>query len=419
LLISGIVVACLLGYGKSVCVASSVDEQLFGGTSDDIAAQIIQTSDKGYAILGTTYSFGAGCADFWFIKLDQNKNPQWNLTYGGTQKETAKTVVQTSDDGYVIAGTTASFGLCNSSFWLVKVDSSGNFEWNQTYGTATSELDCMIQTNDKGYVMVGRVTKNSSSYVWLVKTDVNGNMLWNQTFSQGVSHAVVESSDGGYLFAGTLTLPNKDYTSDAWLIKTDPYGNMQLNQTYDLCELFDYATNLVQNSDGTYTFAGMTGAFYSHDLWVVNVNSTGSMVWNTFFDTKEAAYCTSLTQTTDQGYAAAATTDSFDIPDSSRYIILVKLDKNGNTQWNQTHNSFAYYQNVFVTQTNNQTYAIAATTKTEENTDYNILFFTTQNTGEPIPEFPTWTTLAIMLLAIPIAGTFYKTKLNNSGRELK
>jgi len=379
LLISVLVVG-LLGSTATVCASSFEHEQLFGGAQDDTAAQIIQTNDNGYAILGTTYSFGAGNADFWLIKVDQNKNPQWSKTYGGTQKDTANSLVQTNDGGYLLAGTTASFGLGNSSFWLVKVDPLGNLEWNQTYGTSTSELHCMIQTRDNGYVMLGTTTKNSTFFVWLVKTNENGNMQWNQTFLHGGVRTVVETSDGGFLLADSLTLPEKECASDAWLLKTDSYGNLQLNQTYDLCELFDYATNFVQNRDGTYTFGGMTGSFYSHDLWIVNVNSTGSMLWNTTFDTKENAYCTSLIQTNDQGYLLAATTNSFDLPDSDRYIVLVKLDQNGIVQYNQIHNSYDYYKNAYVTQTNNQNYALISTVKTQENTDYNILFFTTKET---------------------------------------
>ncbi len=408
LLISGFIVTCLLSCGITVGAIFN-DEKLFGGTSDDIAAQIIQTSDNGYAILGTTYSFGAGNVDFCLIKLDQNKIPQWDKTYGGNQADIATNLVQTTDGGYVIAGTTVSFGLGNSSFWLIKVDSLGNLELNQIFGTPNSELDCMIQTSDNGYLLVGTLTDNSTRFLWLVKTDQNGNQQWNQTVTQGRVKDAIQTDAGGYLFAGTVSLPENDYTCDAWLIKTDKFGNMQWNQTYDLCELFDYATCLVLNSDGSYTFAGMTGAFYSHDLWVVNVDQTGNVIWNCTFNTKETAYYTSLIKKDDQGYAVTGVTNSLDLQDSSRYLILVKLDQNGNVQYNKTHNSYGYYNNAFVTQTNNQNYAIAATTKTDENTDYNILFFTTQNCEDAIP--PMRFTSGVTLYS-PVNTTYSSKFLN-------
>lgn len=400
-----------MGNTATVCVASYTDEQLFGGDySDDNASQIIQTSDNGYAILATTY-YDAEHAYFWLIKLDQNKNYQWEMKCGGAPADTANTILQTIDGGYVIAGTTASHGLGNSSFWLIKVGSLGQWEWDQTYGTTISELDCMIQTSDNGYLLVGTTTDNATQYIWLVKTDENGNQLWNQTVIQGSAKDAVETDDGGYLLAGTIHLPEKEYASDAWLIKTDPYGNLEWDQTYDLCELFDYGVGLVRNSDGSYTFAGMSGAFYSHDLWVVNVDQTGNVIWNCTFNTKETAYYTSLIKTDDQGYAVTGVTNSLDLPDSSRYLILVKLDQNGNVQYNKTHNSYGYYKNAFVVQTNNQNYAIAATTKTDENTDYNILFFTTQNTEDPIPDLPESMTFTSGVTLYSPVNITYSSKL--------
>ncbi|MCW4021737.1 MAG: hypothetical protein NWF02_01040 [Candidatus Bathyarchaeota archaeon] len=414
LLISGFIVTCLLSCGITVGASSFNDEKLFGKSSDDIAAQIIQTSDNGYAILATTY-YDAEHDYFWFIKLDENKNLQWEMTCGGAQADTANTLLQTIDGGYVIAGTTASYGLGNSSFWLSKVGPLGQWEWDQTYGTTTSELDCMLQTNDNGYLLVGTTTENATQYIWLVKTDENGNQLWNQTVIEGSVKDAVETDDGGYLLAGTIHLPEKEYASDAWLIKTDPYGNLEWDQTYDLSELFDYGIGLVRNSDGSYTFAGMNGAFYSHDLWVVNVDQTGNVIWNCTFNTKETAYYTSLIKTDDQGYAVTGVTNSLDLPDSSRYLILVKLDQNGNVQYNKTHNSYGYYKNAFVTQTNNQNYAIAATTKTDENTEYNILFFTTQNTTQnsedPIPDSPESMTFTSGVTLYSPLNTTYPSKL--------
>jgi hypothetical protein len=94
--------------------------QTYGGPNADQAFYAVQTSDGGYAIAGWTESFGAGSADFWLIKTDSNSNMQWNQTYGGAGTEYGWSVIQTSDGGYAIAGSTESFGAGSYDFWLIK-----------------------------------------------------------------------------------------------------------------------------------------------------------------------------------------------------------------------------------------------------------------------------------------------------------
>jgi hypothetical protein len=97
----------------------------YGGVNDDYACSVVQTGDGGYAIAGYTNSFGVGKCDFWLVKTDGYGNVQWNKTYGGTGGDGASFVVQTNDGGYAIAGTTMSFGAGSHDFWLVKTDENG------------------------------------------------------------------------------------------------------------------------------------------------------------------------------------------------------------------------------------------------------------------------------------------------------
>ena len=98
----------------------------YGGTGDDVADALVQTSDGGYALAGYTKSFGAGSHDFWLVKTDSAGNAQWNKTYGGTSMDYATALVKTVDGGYALAGYTRSFGVGLNDFWLVKTDASGN-----------------------------------------------------------------------------------------------------------------------------------------------------------------------------------------------------------------------------------------------------------------------------------------------------
>ena len=186
LLISVFLVASLVLLGISTVSASSSPAmwvKLYGGSLDDEAAAIVQTGDGGYVIAGTTSSFGAGSADFWLIKTDADGNVQWNQTYAGPEADVAQAMVRTSDSGYVIAGKTNSFGAGDSDFWLIKVDSSGSMQWNKTYGQTTTEVaNFVIQTSDGGYTLAGYMENGTDNDGWLVKTDSSGNMQWNRKF---------------------------------------------------------------------------------------------------------------------------------------------------------------------------------------------------------------------------------------------
>ena len=150
--------------------------QTYGGTSFDEAYFLVETSDGGYAIAGSTYSFGAGGRDFWLVKTDANGVLQWSQTYGGTDSDVGYCVVETSDGGYALAGHTYSFGG-GIDVWLVKTDASGVVEWNQTYGGADFEFGyCVVETSDGGYAIAGMTESFGAGDFdfWVVKTDEYG-----------------------------------------------------------------------------------------------------------------------------------------------------------------------------------------------------------------------------------------------------
>ena len=253
--------------------------QTYGGTSDEGAFSVVQTADGEYVIAGYTTSFGAGGEDAWLVKTDVAGNMLWNQTYGGTGNDEALSVIQTSDGGYAIAGDTTSFGAGIVDFWLVKTDSAGNELWNHTYDkTSLDWVWSVVQTSDGGYAIAGSSGSSSDvglSDFWLVKTDSSGNMLWNQAYGGAYlenGFSVVQTADGGYIVAGeTGSFGAKDL--DVWLVKTDSAGNVLWNQTYGGVEP-DSAKSVVQTSDGGYAIAGMTESFDSRGVrnaWLIKV----------------------------------------------------------------------------------------------------------------------------------------------------
>jgi hypothetical protein len=267
-------------------------DRRYGGAGDGGATSLVATSDGGYAIAGYTYSSDTGSCDFLLVKTDELGNMEWNQTYGETDYkswESASAVVETSDGGYAIAGSTGVLpddlrALGWKDFWLVKTDAFGNMEWNRayTYWEYGDEVArSLVATSDGGYAIAGYQDTSWPNFL-LIKTDEVGNMEWKQTYGGGyidMASAVVETSDGGYALAGT-TKSFGAGNADFWLVKTDATGNMQWNQTYGGAG-DDGATSLVATSDGGYALAGLTYSFgdsngYS-DVWLVKTDEFGNI----------------------------------------------------------------------------------------------------------------------------------------------
>ena len=196
----------------------------YGGFRIEVAYSVIQTSDGGYAIAGYTTTYGAGKHDFWLVKTDSTGNLEWSRTYGGPESnEEAYSVIQTSDGGYLIAGE-KSDGDGEEDFWLVKTDSSGNLEWSRTYGGSGGDVArSVIQTSDGGYVIAGYTNSYGAGGFdfWLVKTDSSGNIEWSRTYGGPKSdeaRSVIQTLDGGYAVVG-LTQSYGAGMADFWLIK--------------------------------------------------------------------------------------------------------------------------------------------------------------------------------------------------------
>jgi len=312
----------------------------YGGASYDYAYSVVQTSDGGYAVAGCTFSYGAGYSDFWLVKVDAEGNALWNQTYGGTGNEEAHALVQTSDGGYAIAGYTESYGAGGYDFWLVKTDRDGYPQWNQTYGgVSTDYLHSMVQTSDGGYALAG-ITYIGGSYgeFWLVKTDENGDEQWNQTYGRADSDeafSVVQTSEGGYALAGRTYSYGEGY-NDFWLVKTDEEGNEQWNKTYGRSSQ-DCAYSVVQTSDGGYALVGHAylDGESNFDFWLVKTDSNGDAEWNVTYGGAGDDAAFSMAQTSDGGYALAGWTGSFGV--GYHDFWLVRTDLDGSEQWNKTY----------------------------------------------------------------------------------
>jgi ribosomal protein S11 len=273
-LLSVSLVAIFTQYAYAVTFAKT-----YGGT--DYAFSVQQTSDSGYIIAGTTRSFGAGNEDIILIKTDANGNIIWAKTYGGIDPDLAHSVQQTSDGGYILAGYTLSFGAGFYDAFLVKTDANGNIIWPKTYGGTYYDYAYSVQqTSDGGYIVAGYTYSFSAGDILLIKTDANGNIIWAKTYGGTYwdeAYSVQQTSDGGYIVAG-YTDSFGAGGSDIFLIKTDANGNVIWAKTYG-GTYYDYAYSVQQISDGGYIVAGYTYSFGAgyYDIFLIKTDANGEI----------------------------------------------------------------------------------------------------------------------------------------------
>lgn len=259
--------------------------------------EVIQTSDGGYAIAG--YTEGQ-CL---LLKIDSSGSREWSQTYGNGF---FSSLVQTADGGYALAGS----GDMN----FVKTDSEGNLEWSKNYTNSgvPFQINSVIQTSERGYVLVGCVSENlpSLEWDWIVKTNSYGDIMWSRTFglSRGnsIAQVILQAPYGGYILAANYNVSkldsggNMQWTSNAviassliktddggyllaagnggGLIKFDGEGNREWSNVYRFAGAkWSFLESVAQTGDGGYVLAGVTYPVYDGLGWVVKISENGTV----------------------------------------------------------------------------------------------------------------------------------------------
>jgi len=337
----------------------------FGGSGGDYAWSVQQTSDGGYIVAGETVSFGAGYTDIFLLKTDALGNLQWAKTFGGSSYDYARSVQQTSDGGYIVAGYTLSFGAGGYDVFLLKTDASGNLQWAKTFGGSSwDEARSVQQTSDGGYIVAGyTLSFGAGGDVFLLKTDASGNLQWAKTFggsSGDVAFSVQQTSDGGYIVAGVTLSFGAGY-EDVFLLKTDASGNLQWAKTFGGSD-YDRAYSVQQTSDGGYIVAGYTLSFGAggYDVFLLKTDASGNLQWAKTFGGSSYDYAWSVQQTSDGGYIVAGYTRSFGA--GGYDVFLLKTDASGNLQWAKTFGGSSLDEARSVQQTSDGGYIVAGYT---------------------------------------------------------
>jgi Secretion system C-terminal sorting domain len=296
----------------------------FGGDNEDNLFSAIQTTDGGYFLGGYSWSgvsgdksepfFGAN--DYWIVKTDSMGLMEWENTLGGVNFDEICTVIQTSDGGYLVAGTSDSWDSFDKSenciggkdFWIFKINSIGIIQWQNTIGGISDDrLHTVIKLNDNGYILggysfsdiSGDKTENSKglSDYWIVKVDSSGNIQWQKTIGGDLDdqlHSLNQTNDGGYILGGFSDsgisgdkTENQIGDKDYWIVKTDSLGNIQWQNTIGGSDI-DVINSVIQCDDYGYLVAGSSRSDISddkiennigfYDYWIVKFNEDHNLI---------------------------------------------------------------------------------------------------------------------------------------------
>ena len=349
-----------------------------GGSDIDELNDINASHDGGIIGVGRTFStdgdisINKGASDLWVIKLSSSGNMVWEKTYGGSGHEEAFSIIPTNDNGFIIGGYTSSndgdvaFTNGGNDYWIIKIDSSGNLMWEKTFGGFNGEkIKSIKQTYDNGYIMAGRtesvngdvtISYGNGDY-WIVKIDSIGNLQWQKSLggsSSDFAEAIYQVSDSGFIVNGYSLSNNIDVTGnngwyDYWVVKLDINGNIQWQKCYGGTG-GDFGYDLSFTTDGGYILAGysdsndgdVSGNHGIYDLWVIKIDSIGNLIWQKCLGGTAYEHWTSRIQSFNNGYhVLSIQSNSIDGDVSGNhgggdYWIII-IDENGNTLWQNSY----------------------------------------------------------------------------------
>lgn len=370
-------------------------KKCIGGTVRDEIQDVSATSDGCYILAGGVLSNNGdvsgnhsipGAYDAWIVKVNANGIIQWQKCFGGSLDEFAGSIRQTADGGYIFVANTISndqqipFNHGLSDLWVVKIDASGNIQWSKTFGGSSVDVDVNgglgsinrgkiadIELTGDGYIIATGTRSNDGDVsglhgngntqdIWVLKLDLNGVLQWQKclggTAGEKLSGIVV-MNDGSYMLAAGTDSHDGDVSdnhnfsvTNCWIVKLDHSGNLLWEKCINQFNFRREINDIELTSDGGVILGGMAAkpaGGNSYDGWIVKLDASGSLQWETFIDDSYGKHIHSINQTADGGYIAigryySSFPFSFPGADSCTYkgtvdIWVTKLTSTGTTEW--------------------------------------------------------------------------------------
>src|ERR1043165_2894910 len=282
-------------------------QKCLGGEKDDKAFSIQQTADSGYIVAGYSFSSDGnvtgnhGSKDYWVVKLDTGGNVMWQKSLGGSSNDFANYIQQTTDGGYIVAGfSTSNDGDVTGNhggedYWIVKLDTLGNIMWQKSLGGSSDEEATFVQQIVSGYIVAGYskslegdVTGNHGhNDYWIVKLDTGGNIIWEKSYGgsdDDYATSIHQVDDSAYIVSGSSVSNDYDVTGnhggfiygDYWIVKLDTAGAIIWEKTYGGGAI-DYCAFALPTAQGRLILAGysnsidgdVTNNHGAYDFWIV------------------------------------------------------------------------------------------------------------------------------------------------------
>ena len=369
-------------------------QKTFGGSGIDILQNVKLTKDAGFILAGISNSTkdgdkrekNKGESDFWVLKLDAKGNEIWQKTIGGSSQENLETILQTSDGGYLLGGTSNSNKYDNASsvekdyfnktddcrggldYWIIKLGAEGNIEWQKTYGgNYNDELRSIVVTKDGNYLVAGYSNssisgdKKEDSFglgdYWVLMLNTKGNIIWQRTIGSKQDDnlsTVIQLNAGGFMLGGSsnsesssLKEKGSSNGSDFWLVKIDDSGNILWENSYDYGKE-DILTSIIENEDSSLLIGGYVKTEIDHnnpasrqknktdkeginDYIALKIDQKGEIFWEKSVGSKGEEVLKVAFETRDGGYLFAGTSKGnpsrdkeSNIGDGDFWIVKVK-----------------------------------------------------------------------------------------------
>lgn len=349
-----------------------------GGSNLDDGAAVVQATDGGFVIVGSTKSTDgdiidktANDTDVWIVKTDTQGATQWSRTYGGSGDDEGTGIKKTNDGGYVISAVTRSTDgdimSGNAGFndmWIFKISSSGSLLWEKTYGYAGNEVAYnVITTSDGGYLLLGvldvtasngegNVGRSSNNHAggdyWVLKLDSEGERIWSRyyggTFTD-TAYDAVETSSGGFIITGTSDSQDVDINSnigeyDYWILNINANGDFIWKKNFGGSEI-DLVYAMTKTLDGNYLLVGDTRSSDVNvqnlngnaDVWAVKFNESGSILWTKNYGGTQFESARDVVALADGSFAIVSSSRSNDVNLTNNYGVndawLLLIDKDG------------------------------------------------------------------------------------------
>ena len=313
-----------------------------------------------------------------------NITVDWQKLYNNFENNDLSYASPTKDNGCIICGEVTKDDLYKTDFWLMKINFRGMAEWNRSFNApGYDKINSVIQTADNGYIACGenREKKNSPSKIWVMKTNFRGIQEWNKVFTLGKNasaHSVISTQDGGYALCGEMWVDDSKQ-DNFFLLKLNAKGNVEWRDEYG-SKFSEKAYSLIETYDGGFAICGEKKlADNDSDFWLIKLTKNGSMQWDRLIGGYHFDQATRIFQMHDKGYTICGKMLS-DQTDKEDFWVL-KLNTNGETVWNKSFGGFGIDAATSITYTSDDGFAICGITKPDINNDHNFWVMKLNNKG--------------------------------------